>query len=371
MLMTRIYCRMETTTNSCLESTLTTHSTLNGSDSVADFNASASFPSPSQDGSQAPLLFPIRVAYIVVGAIGTVGNLQVSAVMFTYKPLKSRLANYYLANQCIIDLILSVVVVLLFTFDVGKVTGVAGEVVCRLWKNRSVFLGFFTASLFSVVALTIERYSEVVYPIQHKIFINRRFVVWSLVVVNIVGISLKLSYVASTTRLTDSAVCQVGVYPNRGVKRLTGLLNCLVEFFIPLAIFGFCYSGMVRALNRRIQPQSTAAARSTAATWTGARRGILRMLISVCLVFVVCTTFKQTITLMYFFDVYNVVGINDPLIQASTVLAYSNCCLNPFVYFFKYTEFQRGLKWFYGRRKKNTSGRTFHETESNTVTDRF
>lgn len=319
-----------------------------------------SSPSSSQ-GGQAPLLLPIRVAYIVVGAIGIVGNLQVSVIMLTYKPLKRRLANLYLTNQCVIDLILSVVVVLLFTSDVGKVTGVAGEIVCRLWKNRSVFLGFFASSLFSVVALTVERYSEVVYPIQHKLFISRRFVVGSLVVINVAGVAFKLSFVASTTRLTGDGVCQVGVYPNRSVKRLTGLVNSFVEFFLPLAIFGFCYSGMIRSLNRRVQPQST---------WTGARRGILRMLISVCCVFVVCTTFKQTITLLYFFDVYSVAGINDPLAQASTVLAYSNCCFNPIVYFFKYADFKRGLKWFYGQQKKSPS-KTLHETESITVTERF
>ena len=311
----------------------------------------------------------IRIAYLTIGAVGIVGNLQVSIVMLSYRPLRRRLSNYFLANQCILDLLLSIIVILMYMVDTsGIVSGVLGELTCRLWYNRSIFLGFFASSLFSVVALTVERYAEIVYPIQHKLRLTRRLVVYSLVVINLAGVIFKLSITAPVFAMING-VCVGGLFPNSYVKKLAGVLNFCFEFFIPLTIIGYCYVGMVRSMNRRIQPQASK-------TWNKARKGILKTLLFVVLVFVACTTFKQIVTLLYFLDLIAFKGVNDPIFQIPTILAYSNCCLNPLVYFFKYPEFQRGVRWLYCPRRiwnrtNNVTAYANSDNETKMTTERY
>src|SRR6218665_2542306 len=115
------------------------------------------------------------ISYFVFGFVGVVGNCFACAIIIGHRPLRTRLANYYVINQCALDLIVSLLLLTnMTTFTDFRISLNAGGVItCYLWKSRAFLLGFMASSLFNVVALTIERYFEIIHPIKHKIYFSR------------------------------------------------------------------------------------------------------------------------------------------------------------------------------------------------------
>src|SRR6218665_4207351 len=118
----------------------------------------------------------LMISYFLFGLVGVVGNCFACAIIVGHRPLRTRLANYYVISQCNLDLIVSLLLLTnMTTFTDLKVSLSAGGIIdCYLWKSRIFLLGFMTSSLFNLVALTIERYFEVIHPIKHKIYFSRR-----------------------------------------------------------------------------------------------------------------------------------------------------------------------------------------------------
>src|SRR6218665_3776233 len=106
------------------------------------------------------------ISYFVFGLVGVVGNCFACAIIVGHRPLRTRLANYYVINQCALDLIVSLLLLTnMTTFTNYKISLNAGGMIdCYLWKSRVFLLGFLASSVFNVVALTIERYFEVIHP---------------------------------------------------------------------------------------------------------------------------------------------------------------------------------------------------------------
>lgn len=75
----------------------------------------------SATSSQSYLTY-IGIGSIYLGVIGICGNLPNCIVIVTYKPLRSRLPNYFLLNQSFIDLIL--VIIYTSNIDNLQLTGI-------------------------------------------------------------------------------------------------------------------------------------------------------------------------------------------------------------------------------------------------------
>src|SRR6218665_3506303 len=132
-------------------------------------------------GGRAGGLDYVVISYVVFGLVGVVGNCFACAIIIGHRPLRTRLANYYVISQCALDLVVSLLLLTnMTTFTDFKVRlNAAGTLDCYLWKSRAFLLGFMTSSLFNVVAFTIERYFELIYPIKHKIYFGRIIVIVS------------------------------------------------------------------------------------------------------------------------------------------------------------------------------------------------
>src|SRR6218665_2827496 len=124
----------------------------------------------------------LLISYIVFGLVGVIGNCFACAIIIGHRPLRMRLANYYVISQCALDLLVSLLPLTnMTTFTDFKTSLEAGGMInCYLWKSRALLLGFMASSVFNIVALTIERYFEVIYPIKHKIYFSRSIVIVSI-----------------------------------------------------------------------------------------------------------------------------------------------------------------------------------------------
>ena len=111
----------------------------------------------------------LRAILSVSSTLGVLGNGLVCLVIGRVRTMHT-LTNALIFNQAVIDFMGSV-----FTFaeaNAGRPervpAGLAGELYCRLWYSKFFIWAFFAASTYSLAALTLERYSAIVFPFKYR-----------------------------------------------------------------------------------------------------------------------------------------------------------------------------------------------------------
>lgn len=284
---------------------------------------------------------------MIISLVGTVANLLAGIVFLGHRPLRQRIPNYFLVNQCLIDFIIGLNLLLLLTITPSPDDFLSKKLVCFLWKSRIFFTGLFVASMFNLAMLTIERYLEVVHPILHKLSLTRNKVIVALLISWFVGIGFKLSLILPTSKFANG-VCSYGNYPSVAASKIGVLFNTLFEFLAPVFVIAVCYSMMMRAIRQTVTPSSINHSSSSSSSSSGTvvsakiRRNIIKTVLIVVL-FMTCTLLpKQGLSFGAGFGF--AVDYNGVLFRTSVLFMYLNCCANPFIYLAKYAEFRKGLR---------------------------
>lgn len=277
---------------------------------------------------------------VITSIFGIVANLLAGIVFLGHRPLRQRIPNYFLVNQCLIDFIAGLLLLLLLTITPSTNDLMSLRLICFLWRSRLFFTGLYVASMFNLAILTIERYLEVVHPVFHKLWLSRRKVFAALAISWFIGIGFKVIVVIPTVRFADG-VCRFSVYPNGAAFKTTVLCNFCMELLIPVVVVAVCYALMVRSMHRSISPSFSL---STCGTSVSARirKNILKTVLVVVIVMTITLLMKQVVTVGPGFGV--AVDPNGMLFKISVLSMYVNCCANPFIYLMKYAEFKKGTR---------------------------
>lgn len=310
-----------------------------------------------------------NIVNMVIGALGAVANFFTCIVFLCHKPLRQRIPNYFLANQCIIDLFISMILFLNVTVTASPSGYVPRLLFCYLWSSRVVFSGLFNASIFNLAVLTVERYLEVVHPIVHKLSLSRSKVIGALAFSWMLGIGYKLIVVLSTTTFGGGpgGPCLFGVFASEAAGEVNVVVGCLVELIAPVVTIAICYTLMVRSMQRTVHPM-TSSSSSGAGGGGGAgaggavvaakiRKNILKTLLIV-VIFMSCSLVpKQCFSFAAGFAA--IVDYNSVPFRSSLLFMYLNCCVNPFIYLAKYAEFRKGVRKMVDRVFKAVCGVAF------------
>ena len=149
--------------------------------------------------------------------------------------------------------------------------------------------------------------------------------------------------------LTAEGYCLVlRRWPTPKSQNIIGSVLFIVEFFLPIALYAFCYSRLYFRLKIKVSSSQPGQADNAQSGNAGsdrnarARRNVLKTMIIVCLCFVLCWIWNQ----MYYF--LSNLGIIERTFRGSfstfsTFCIYINCCINPFIYIFHYDQFRKGI----------------------------
>ena len=297
-------------------------------------------PATSIHGSTVLLL---DVAYIVMGIVGTGLNLFACIVMTRYQPMTKRLHNYFLLNQTILDLVVGAMQVINIALLRMKATGLSLYVWCYVVQSRVAFNGPMLASTWNLAGLSVERYMEIVHPIRHKMLVTRRKVCAAMICAWLFGIGFKVVAVLPVIHIVND-VC-IPAHTTEAQVFAIILLHSGFEFFIPVGISSFCYVAMFRTV-RCVKFSSSMSQMSKAS------KNIIKILIIVTVSFIVSAGPKQIYLVVVGANIMSN-AFTGPLYNSLTFMSYLTCILNPFIYLFKYDEFQRGVKVVICRRKLN------------------
>ena len=277
------------------------------------------------------------VVYSLIGIIGFIGNCFVVVIIVTTPKMRKKHTNWYLVQQSVLDSLGS----LFMMFDALThgmslaYVGIGGELRCRLVTSGFLLWGFYMASTYNLVAITIDRYFEVVHAIYHKNHFTERLVILLLAIPWLASFTfgctgLSLAYVV------DGECTQFNFKAAWGGLAL-GWSAFLLQFFLPIVVMVYCYSKIAYSLRQLAKAMSSSNRKEEKAS--KATTNIVKTLVIVCLCFIVCWIWNSVLFLLAsmgwpvdfggWFYHFTVTAVN------------VNCIANPFIYTLQYREFKQ------------------------------
>ncbi|KAI0216726.1 Somatostatin receptor type 5, partial [Lamellibrachia satsuma] len=282
------------------------------------------------------------MVYLLVGVLGMISNMLVIVTIIYFRELRRRMPNMFILNQSLLDCTAGFFLVATTLFnDISVIESAIGrEMFCRLWLTTLPTWGIFLSSTYNLVAVTVERYMAIVYPLSHSQRFTRRRAYVVMVCVWCVGPIYNAAYMVPSSAIVHGRCSVFTVWPNEATQSAVGIITVVVQYFIPLVFISFCYGRIASVLTREDDIAAGATVRSERAA--KARRNIIKILAMVSVCFVACWSANQI-----YFAMYNLgfpVDFNGYFYHFTVICVFVNCCVNPFVYALKYDQFQTALQ---------------------------
>ncbi|XP_002733728.1 G-protein coupled receptor 54-like [Saccoglossus kowalevskii] len=298
---------------------------------------------PDGAGGLEITLVPIFFAMIVF--IGVTGNSIVLYIILKHKEMQT-VTNYYIANLALADI----------TFLVICTTSTAA-----LYATPQWYLGDFTcrfagymqyvsvqATCATLTAMTVDRHFLIVHAVRSRNATIRKPMMAMMISVFIwIGAFLLHVPVAIYTRqVIDSdgePYCR-RIFPDALAHKMYEVYSFIVMYILPLVIITVCYTMILQQVWRRTS-SGTESAQAIERS-IRRKRKITRMVLIVVVLFAICWGPLQIMNQWMILDVKYPYE-SHPVYHFRIFclcLAYTNSCVNPFVYAFTTNSFRKYFK---------------------------
>lgn len=301
-------------------------------------------------------------AYCVIGFGSLLGNSLVIFIIFKNRGMRSTI-NYFIVNMAASDILFTVFVIPRLVSELHSapyrwfVGGVLGSFLCKF--------DFFiqdvstAVSILSLVAIAVDRFYGVVFPMKASLMSGGTFRRVILAATWFVGALLHSPYFYAY-KLYDDALCMYNWSPfldHDKTSTIYVLILSITFFFFPATILTIVYSIIIITLKRQKFPgnQSLKDKKRVAKR----NRSVLRMVVAVVVVFICCwLPFNVSIYIALFQWGSNVPCYVSSLFFWVTLIAYSNGCISPCLYFIFNENFRQGFRKVFFRRGNRGSIRS-------------
>ena len=296
-----------------------------------------------------------KIAYCLIAAIGIIGNLMVIFVMVKSSAMRNTYTNILILNQSSIDFVASILILLTTVMrkPVYDLSGVAGELFCRLWLTDLPLWSLLISSSYTLMALTLERYMSIVHPITHFNWFSKRKVLVMAVVAWSPGFVLNSFFIVLTSRVVDGRCKACLFFVSDSWKRAAGVIVFVIQYLVPTLCFITCYSRIFLYLRRRVEAEPQASGNAAAAEKARVRRNVLKTLVIIVVCYIVCNSWNQFAFLAFNFGVD--LDYTGTFYHFTVILMFANCCINPVVYTVQYQRYKTELRKLFCKCSKATS----------------
>nr|AVD66334.1 G-protein coupled neuropeptide receptor [Tetranychus cinnabarinus] len=311
-----------------------------------------------------PAFYPIIITHAITFIIGIAGNIVVILTWAGRGKLRSP-TTALLVSLAIADLLLLIVYVPLETLEYFAITWDVGGSVCKLSSYVKMLCGI--SSVLNLVAVSIERFLVIVYPIKARrlctLSTSRRglLLVWSLAVI----LALPVVFTKRIHPITyyNSSTSATAYYcwdADDDWAAIIAIYQLLVMFVVPGVLMVICYFCVIQGLwvSTRTMASMTknpatpiTGSTSTNGTsnqnlqfWKGLKSRnfkVIKMLIFVVLIFLFCWGPRLIINVVIKFGLQD---YNQTIYSARVtcyLLSFIHSALNPFIYGFMSTNFRK------------------------------
>ncbi|XP_032676549.1 trissin receptor [Odontomachus brunneus] len=298
--------------------------------------------------------------YTIVFVCCFFGNLMVIFVVTFSRRLRS-ITNFFLANLAVADFCVGIFCVYQTLTNYLMNSWQLGDFLCKVYMF--VHALSYTASILILVVVCTERYLAIVHPIKCRSMLTRsrlRMVIGVVWILAAVYASPRFFYVETISNRLNTGdvdiICVANIKKHN--KNVLDVVNLVFLYLLPLFLMCCLYTriavglwrsgatlggpGLVaRSRNGRVHHVHT-----SSKNVLRARRGVIRMLIAVVMMFAVCNLPQQVrIVWRHWGPNYDRTSNFSSLLTVSTFLvSYMNSCLNPLLYAFLSRNFRKGMR---------------------------
>ncbi|XP_077523678.1 allatostatin-A receptor-like [Amblyomma americanum] len=248
--------------------------------------------------------------------------------------------NILIINLAVADLLFIVFCVPFTAWDYALSYWPFGDAWCRIVQYLVIVCA--CASIYTLVLMSVDRFLAVVYPVRSMSIRTQAnafrciLLTWIIIFVACVPV-----LVCHGVVIVDGlhSFCTFRVDAGYNIAAFYVSL-CMIAFVVPLALIFALYALMLNRLWLGVPPGGRVSAESSRA-----KRRVTRLVIVIVLVFAVCWCPVHVVLVLKSVGLYGE-RMDAPRIVvqiASQVLAYTNSCVNPFLYAFLSDSFRKGF----------------------------
>ncbi|KAH0549298.1 hypothetical protein KQX54_007801 [Cotesia glomerata] len=288
------------------------------------------------------------------------GNLLVILVVMYSRRMRG-ITNFFLANLAVADLCVGIFCVYQTLINYLMNSWLLGLFLCKVYTF--VHALSYTASIMILVLVCVERYLAIIHPIKCRSLLTRS----RLRVIVVIGWILaaiyalpKFIYAETIENKLMNGALDIICIPNmkKHSKNALDTVNLILLYIVPLFLMSYLYTRIGIRLwksGRTLSgPDLITRPRNIRLHHTNesnrnvlrARRGVIRMLIAVVIMFSMCNLPQQVrILWLHWGSNYNQNSDFSTILTVSTALiSYMNSCLNPLLYAFLSRNFRKAMR---------------------------
>lgn len=292
--------------------------------------------------------------FIAIGSL--LGNSLVIVVIFMNRRMRSTI-NYFIVNMASSDILFTMFVIPRLISELYSqpsrwfIGGTLGSVFCKL--DYFVQDISTAVSVLSLVAIAFDRFYGVVSPMKAGLLNDSKVCGKVLASTWLLGSLLHLPYFYGykLVKRDGHLCCSLDWAPlldNEKASRISFIIFSMIFFFFPAAILIVVYSTIIITLWRNKTPgnQSLKHRKKIAKR----NRNVLKMVVAVVVVFICCWLPVNVSIYILLFKEEAIKSYSKTLFFWVILIAYSNGCISPFLYFIFNENFRQGFRKVFLRR---------------------
>lgn len=255
--------------------------------------------------------------FFLIFVLSVVGNSLLLCALVRYEDLK-KVTNLFILNLACSDLVFTVTLPFWAVYHLWH--WVFGDFACKLLTG-AYFVGVYS-SVFLLTALTLDRFATIVIQWPNQLAKRRGIALGACVAAWAVSVAASLpDAIASKAEvhLHGYLMCEAPYVSQEGKEDAVGYyLQVALLFILPFAIIVFCYAAILRTVL-----QTT-------------RKKHRTVVVVLCIVVAFAVCWGPLNVLIFIRSVHNpecdASNRFDLAFEICRLLAYSHCCVNPFLY---------------------------------------
>ncbi len=237
-----------------------------------------------------------------------------------------------------------------FGFESGHY-GLSGILKCYLWDSKSQLWNFLLVSTYNLVFINFERWFSIAFPFKHKVYLKKKHVILSCIVIWIMCVGYNSVRYMVTTKILRGGVCYFHqVWPeNTFWFDFHWIFNLVIWFLIPALCLLFTNTSILinikrrnRAWKNKMEDVSNGSKSSNEQRNDNKRASIelniLKTLILVNAAFALCWVWNLSWGIMHTAKLE--FARNTVYYDFTVMMMFCNSCVNPVLYSAQYKQFQ-------------------------------
>ncbi|KYN44385.1 Allatostatin-A receptor [Trachymyrmex septentrionalis] len=281
------------------------------------------------------LVVVVPLFFGIIGILGLVGNLLVVVVVAANPGMRST-TNILIINLAVADLLFVMFCIPFTATDFVLPYWPFGNVWCKIVQYMIIVTAY--ASVYTLILMSLDRYLAVVHPIASMSWRTETHAIHAICILWVMILTMsipafvihgEIHYIFQGQNLTACRILDQYDWTSYQVPFF------LSSYVMPLVLICVFYMFMLARLWRGVR---------TSAENRRGRRRVTRLVVIVVVVFAFCWCPIQMILVLKSLDMYPLTTATIMVQIVSHILAYTNSCINPFLYAFLSDHFRKAFR---------------------------